>query len=61
MQSFKTVKNLQVDGDEFTSGILGLDWLPTAAAKASKSGYENGVPVYTQPAGELLDRMGGNQ
>jgi hypothetical protein len=30
MQQFRAVPNLPVDGDEFTSGFLGLDWFPLA-------------------------------
>ena len=43
MQHFQLVPNIAVDGDEFTSGFLGLDWLPSAQASADKRNYETGV------------------
>jgi hypothetical protein len=43
MQQFNLIPNIAVDGDEFTSGALGLDWFPSAAASASKRNYETGV------------------
>jgi hypothetical protein len=43
MQHFKSVPNIAVDGDEFTAGFLGLDWLPSAGALASKRKYESEV------------------
>lgn len=43
MQHYKKVPNISVDGGEFTSGILGLDWFPSSQASAQKSNYESGV------------------
>jgi hypothetical protein len=43
MQRFQLVPNIAVDGDEFTSGFLGLDWLPSAEASANKRNYETAV------------------
>lgn len=43
MQSFKAIPNIGVDGGEFTSGFLGLDWLPSASSSKLKSDHESGV------------------
>lgn len=43
MLRFKSCENIIVDGDEFTSGFLGLDWLPSGAAKSKKVNYESAV------------------
>src|SRR6266853_1127061 len=43
MQRFQLVPSIAVDGDEFTSGFLGLDWLPSAEASANKRNYETAV------------------
>jgi len=41
MQTFSSCHNIKIDGDEFTSGFLGLDWLPSNAATAQKQRYES--------------------
>jgi hypothetical protein len=43
MQHFQLVPNIAVDGDEFTSGFMGLDWLPSGEATTNKRNYETGV------------------
>jgi hypothetical protein len=43
MQHFKPVPNIAVDGDEFTSGFLGLDWFPSGDAASHKRNFESGV------------------
>ena len=43
MQHFQLVPSIALDGAEFTSGFLGLDWLPSAQAAADKRNYETGV------------------
>jgi len=39
MQHFQLVPNIAVDGDEFTSGFMGLDWLPAGEATTTKRNY----------------------
>jgi hypothetical protein len=41
MQVFTPCQNIVVDGDEFTSGFLGLDWFPSGGASSQKANYEN--------------------
>jgi hypothetical protein len=32
--------NLKVDGDDYTSGTLGLHWFPSAIASGNRAHYE---------------------
>jgi hypothetical protein len=50
MRAFGACQNIIIDGDEFTSGFLGLDWLPSRAATLLKENYESGVSA-------LLNRL----
>jgi hypothetical protein len=43
MQHFSECQNIEVDGDEYTSGFLGLHWFPSAGASADKRRYEADV------------------
>ncbi|WP_376095293.1 hypothetical protein ACE7GA_02785 [Roseomonas sp. CCTCC AB2023176] len=43
MLSFKDCTNIRIAGDEYTSGFLGLHWLPSAGAAANQSRYEADV------------------
>jgi hypothetical protein len=43
MQLFSKCNNIQILGDEFTSGFLGLHWFPSAGSSANKQHYENDV------------------
>jgi hypothetical protein len=43
MQRYSQCRNIIIDGDEFTKGILGLDWFPSSASRMAKINYENGV------------------
>jgi len=45
-------KNLAVDGSYYLKGFLGLDWLPSDAAK-------NNVVVYERAIEQLVHRLGG--
>ncbi len=40
MRTFSSCHNIRIDGDEYTSGFLGLDWFPSNAASAQKQRYE---------------------
>jgi hypothetical protein len=41
MQVFTKCHNIKIDGDEYTSGFLGLDWFPSAASAGQKHKYES--------------------
>jgi hypothetical protein len=43
MRSFSSYHNIKIDGDEYTSGFLGLDWFPSTAAAAQKQRYETDI------------------
>jgi hypothetical protein len=43
MQTFNQCANIEIDGDEHTSGFLGLHWFPSAGASATKEHYEADV------------------
>lgn len=43
MQRYSRCNNIIVDGDEFTRGLAGLDWFPSATSSAQKRDFENGV------------------
>jgi hypothetical protein len=43
MLTYSKCHNIKIDGDEFTSGILGLDWFPSSASAGQKAKYEYDV------------------
>lgn len=43
MQTFSSCHNIKIDGDEYTSGFLGLDWFPSTAAASQKQRYETDI------------------
>lgn len=43
MRTFSSYHNIKIDGDEYTSGFLGLDWFPSTAAAAQKQRYETEI------------------
>lgn len=43
MQDFESCRNIKIDGDEFTSGFLGLHWFPSAGSSANQQHYTNDV------------------
>lgn len=45
MLNFQDCNNITVDGDEFTSGFLGLDWFPSADSSANRRRYEYDVII----------------
>jgi hypothetical protein len=40
MRAFSRCQNIKIDGDEFTSGFLGLAWFPSHDSSSKKQGYE---------------------
>jgi hypothetical protein len=50
MRAFSRRQNIKIDGDEFTSGFLGLDWIPSNDSSATKRRYETDVA-------DTLDRL----
>jgi hypothetical protein len=43
MRTFSSYHNIKIDGDEYTKGFLGLDWIPSPAASAQKQRYETEI------------------
>jgi len=43
MQTFSKCHNIKIDGDEFTSGFLGLDWFPSSSSAGQKHRYESDI------------------
>ncbi|MGC2657904.1 MAG: M91 family zinc metallopeptidase [Bryobacteraceae bacterium] len=43
MRTYHDVPNIKIDGDEYTSGFLGLDWAPSKDAKIQKQRYETDI------------------
>lgn len=56
MTPFARCPNIIVDGDEFVSGFLGLDWFPSKQASADRADYEKSV---IDSLNRLLGRMAG--
>src|SRR5688572_5392360 len=52
MRTYRHYRNLRIDGDEYTSGFLGLDWFPSEESSRARQRYESGVE-------RLLDRIRG--
>jgi hypothetical protein len=43
MRAFSRCQNIKIDGDEFTSGFLGLAWAPSHDASTKKQSYETDI------------------
>src|ERR1700678_4099067 len=53
MQTYSKCHNLKIDGGEYTTGLLGLDWFPSTGASARKQRYEMDIV-------KTLDRLAGS-
>jgi Effector protein len=59
--------NLKIDGEEYTSGILGLHWFPSAIASGNQAHYEREVTqnldtiLATQTGVAVLNGIGGRR